>query len=92
MDQQASEDDPRGLIREAYAMDLNPSDARSVFLDWALGCDADRQRQAVERLLAHYALQFPDRAMTEVLKAALEDPPPAGRRGGARSRARERSK
>ena len=29
--------DPRGLIEEAYRMELGPEDCRTVFLDWALG-------------------------------------------------------
>ena len=29
--------DPRGLIYEAYRMDIGPEESRSIFLDWALG-------------------------------------------------------
>ena len=29
--------DPRGLIAEAYRMDIGPEDCRTIFLDWALG-------------------------------------------------------
>ena len=29
--------DPRGLIFEAYRMEIGPEDARTIFFDWALG-------------------------------------------------------
>ena len=33
--------DPRGLILEAYGMQLPPEDCRTIFLDWALGLPED---------------------------------------------------
>ena len=78
--------DPAGLVREAYAMPgLTPSECRSIFLDWALKHDGDTT-EAIEVLLARYG--DPAHPMTAVLRAALDRPDRAGRRGGAAGRRR----
>ena len=81
--------DPRGLILEAYRMDIGDKDARTIFLDWALG-DPGADPAAVAELLARYGARHPDHPMTAVLReAASGTPPPAsGRRGGPRARRR----
>lgn len=73
-------DDPRALIREAYAMELTPADARAIFLDWALGLPEGDGRGEIERLLARYRPGAPDHPMTRVLEEGLTPPRPRGRR------------
>ena len=51
--------DPRGLILEAYRMDLGPEDCRTVFLDWALGLPEGAGAAEIEALLAHYGAADP---------------------------------
>ena len=78
--------DPRGLIQEAFAMDLSAEDARTIFLDWALGPEAGPGAPAA--LLAHYADQHPGHPMTALLRdaAAAGAQAPPIRRGGRRKR------
>lgn len=80
--------DPRNLMREAYRIDgITIWDCRSIFLDWALGWPVDTDtRPKVELLLLHYGTDAPDHPMTQVLRAALETPPKAARRGGRKGR------
>jgi hypothetical protein len=78
--------DPRGLIHEAFAMDLAPEDARTIFLDWALGPEA-ADPAATASLLARYAPAAPDHPMATLLREAAAGTPSApARRGGARGR------
>lgn len=73
--------DPRGLIAEAYRMDLGPEDCRTVFFDWALGLPDPAGRDEIAALLAHYGPRHPDHPMTAVLREGLDRPePPPGRR------------
>ena len=84
-----TETDPKGLMREAYAIEgITPSECRSIFLDWALslpaGVDANG---AIDRILARPGLPE-DHPMTRILaegRARMESP---RRRGGWRSRPR----
>ncbi|MEO1639328.1 MAG: hypothetical protein AAFU41_08800 [Pseudomonadota bacterium] len=81
--------DPKGLIREAFAIEgISEGEARSIFLDWALGVPADRDTQAeVQRLLQHYTTSSAeDHPMLKVLRAALADKPAPRRRGGRAGR------
>lgn len=66
--------DPRGLIREAYAIaGLGAPECRSIFLDWALGLPADADAAgAVSALLAHYGPAHPAHPMTAVLREGAE--------------------
>ena len=61
-------DDPRALVAEAYAIDgLGPEDARTIFLDWALGLpDGTEPAGAAARLLAHHAAAPEDHPMTRL--------------------------
>ena len=81
--------DPKGLIRESYRMDgITLDECKSIFMDWALSMalGAD-DAAALNLLLAHYASGAdPDHPMTGVLRAALQTPPPAKRRGGRGAR------
>lgn len=74
--------DPRGLISEAYRMDLGPEDCRTIFFDWALGLPGSAGPAEIAALLAHYGPQHPDHPMTAVLREGLDrpSPPPARRR------------
>jgi hypothetical protein len=74
--------DPRGLIAEAYRMELSPAECRSIFLDWALGLPEGAAGPAeLAVLLAHYGARQPDHPMTAVLREGLDRPaPPPGRR------------
>lgn len=74
--------DPRGLIAEAYRMDLGPEDCRTIFLDWALGFPEAAGAAEVATLLAHYGARHPGHPMTAVLREGVERAasPPAGRR------------
>lgn len=67
-------DDPRGLIEDAYRMKLTPADARSIFLDWALGLPEGTGTAEIERLLARHGAEQPDHPMTSVLREGLEPP------------------
>ena len=82
--------DPKGLIHESYRIEgINPSQCRSIFLDWALsltpGLDS---REVLPQLLARYGDDHPDHPMTEVLRAGLVEMTSPRRRGGWRSRER----
>jgi len=76
--------DPRGLIFEAYRMQLGPADCRTIFLDWALGLPDGAGEAEIAALLAHYGAAHPDHPMTTVLRAGLAAPPPRRRRGRRR--------
>lgn len=74
--------DPRGVIFEAYRMEIGPEDCRSIFLDWALGLAGPVRAEDVAALLAHYGPRHPDHPMTAVLRAGLEPSPRRRRRRG----------
>lgn len=73
--------DPRGLIFEAYRMDVAPEDCRAILFDWALGLPDPAGRPEIEMLLNHYGTAHPDHPMTMVLREGLASAPPPGRRG-----------
>lgn len=79
--------DPRGLIYEAYRMEVGPQDCRTIFLDWALGRPDGATDADIRMLLDHYGGTAPDHPMTDVLREGLKrmDGPPR-RSGGARGR------
>lgn len=78
--------DPRGLIREAYRIEgIGAPECRAIFLDWALGAP-DAATAELSVLLDLYGAEAPEHPMTAVLRAALEKPPVAKRRGGRRGR------
>lgn len=79
--------DPRGLIMEAYRMDIGAQDCRTIFLDWALGLPEGAGEAEIAALLAHYGAARPDHPMTAVLREGIAAAATAaGRRGGARGR------
>ena len=73
--------DPRGLIAEAYRMELGPEDCRTIFFDWALGLAGPAGPEEIAALLAFYGPRYPEHPMTAVLREGLERPAPRpGRR------------
>lgn len=76
--------DPRGLIYEAYRMDVTPEDCRAILFDWALGLPGPAGRAEIEALLAHYGAAHPDHPMTDVLRGGLAAVPTPARRGRLR--------
>jgi hypothetical protein len=83
-------DDPKGLVREAYAIDgIGAAECRSILVDWALSLPAGADPvPAMARLLGRRA-DRPDHPMTRLLAEAVAAPaPPAGRRGGRAGRFR----
>ncbi|QQA44419.1 hypothetical protein [Pelagovum pacificum] len=81
-------DDPKGLIREAYAIEgIRDPECRSIFLDWYLSmAEGEDPRPAIERLLAKYGQGRDDHPMTLTLKEGLAAPPEPKRRGGRAGR------
>lgn len=87
MDKGGVPNDPRGLIFEAYRMEIGPEDCRAIFFDWALGLDGAVRPEDIRMLLDRYAASHPEHPMTAILHDALERAAePQGRRGGARGR------
>lgn len=81
-------DDPKGLVREAYAIDgITEADCRSIFLDWALSLPVGADPLPSVRVLLdrHGAEGHP---MTAVLRDALGAPATPRRRGGRAGRTR----
>jgi hypothetical protein len=84
-----SEDDPKGLIFEAFRMDIGKPECRSIFLDWALSLPVEQETgPALMRLSEAYGRSHPDHPMTEVLNEGLAGLQAPRRRGGWRSRPR----
>jgi hypothetical protein len=81
------EEDPKGLLREAYAIDgITAPECRSIFLDWALSVPEASVGAASARLCAHYSAIRPDHPMTAVLTEAVAPRPDPARRGGRAGR------
>ncbi|WP_108815978.1 hypothetical protein [Loktanella sp. Alg231-35] len=81
--------DPKGLIREAFAIEgIGAPECRSIFLDWALGVPPSKDAQdEVRKLLGHYLPQQPaEHPMIATLQAALKEAKPPRRRGGRQGR------
>lgn len=72
--------DPRGLIFEAYRMEIAPEEARAIFLDWALGAREPVGPAEIEVLLAAYGATQPEHPMTAVLREGLVGRPVPRRR------------
>lgn len=80
--------DPKGLVRESYAIEgITAPECRSIFLDWALSLKPGTDpAEAARALIAHYALDRPDHPMSAVLTAGLAPPATASRKGGRAAR------
>jgi hypothetical protein len=80
--------DPKGLIRESYAIPgITLGECRSIFIDWALSLAQDAPvPAALQAVIAHYGTANPDHPMTAVLHEGLTAPQPPIRRGGRAGR------
>ncbi|MBP7002357.1 hypothetical protein [Amaricoccus sp.] len=85
MARREAEVDPRGLIREAYRMEIGAAECRSILLDWALGLPSAGPAE-IALLLDLYGGENPDHPMTEVLREGLTPPGAPRRRGGRTGR------
>ncbi len=85
---QLAEADPKGLIRESYAIEgITAGECRSIFIDWALSLSVDAAvPQALKAVITHYASQFPAHPMSAVLHDGLAAPEAPRRRGGRAAR------
>jgi hypothetical protein len=85
---QLNEADPKGLIRESYAIEgITLGECRSIFVDWALSLPVDAaMMDALRSLIAHYALSRPDHPMSLVMNEGLTAPAQPKRRGGRAAR------
>ena len=87
---QLNEADPKGLVRESYAIEnITIYECRSIFVDWALSVASDRMPEALEVLIATYAEDRPDHPMSSVLREARTAPEAPRRRGGRAARVPE---
>ncbi len=83
-------DDPRGLIFEAYQLDLDAADCRTIFFDWALGHTGTVGPAEIANLLKTWEPQHPDHPMTAVLRDGLNRAADGPRRRGGASGHRSR--
>lgn len=88
-----SQADPKGLVRESYAIEgITLPECRSIFLDWALSLGPGAEtREALRVLIAAYGPANPGHPMTPVLEAGLATPSRPVRRGGRMGRAERRA-
>lgn len=81
--------DPKGLIRESYAIEgITADECRSILIDWALSLPVGGVNAAlIDTLLAKYAAKAqPDHPMTQLLKNARDPAAQPARRGGRAGR------
>ncbi|SDX50173.1 hypothetical protein [Roseicitreum antarcticum] len=81
--------DPKGLIRESYAIDaISAAQCRSILVDWALSLpEGVTQSAGLQQMLAVYGDAHPDHPMTALLREGLHAPLTSpGRRGGRAGR------
>ena len=64
--------DPRGLMHEAFAMDLGAEDCRTIFLDWMLGLPEGAGAAEIRAVLERYAPANPGHPMSAVLREGLD--------------------
>ncbi len=84
------ENDPKGLIFEAYQIEgITKPECRTIFLDWALSLPLDTDTgPAIRLMLSTYGKTAPDHPMTEVMHEGLNGMAAPRRRGGWKSRTR----
>ncbi len=82
------EADPKGLVRESYAIDgITLEECQSIIIDWALSLPVGlSMMDALRALIAHYALDRPDHPMSSVMNDGLTAPETPRRRGGRAAR------
>lgn len=78
-------DDPKGLIREIFRMEVGLAECRSLLVDWALSLPAGADTgAALARLLDRHGTA--DHPMVQVLRDGLGPAPAPVRRGGRAGR------
>lgn len=82
-----SPDDPRGLIAEAFEMDIGAQDCRSIFFDWALAEAGPDQMAKLDRLIDRFRGTHSDHPMFAVLIESKREGAATRRRGGHAARA-----
>lgn len=82
------EADPKGLVREAYAIEgITAGECRSIFLDWALSlAPGVGVQDALRCLIAEYGGRIDGHPMTPLLHDGLVSLSAAVRRGGRAAR------
>jgi hypothetical protein len=82
--------DPKGLIHESFQIEeINASECRSIFLDWALSLPPEQDTgKALHALVDRYAKHAPGHPMSVVLQEGMTTITAPKRRGGWRSRTR----
>ena len=90
MIRKGDENDPKGLILEAYRIDgITKAECRTIFLDWALSLpDGRAPATMLEALLKLYETANPAHPMTDILREGSQSIAKPGRRGGWRARTR----
>lgn len=80
--------DPKGLVRESYAIEgISLPECRSIFLDWALSLAGGTDpREAMRVLLSDYGPENAGHPMTQVLTDGLAPGTAPKRRGGRAAR------
>lgn len=80
--------DPKGLIRESYAIDgITLDECRSILIDWALSVPLGADTiAATQHLLAYHSAGRGDHPMTQLLTLALTQAANSTRRGGRAGR------
>ena len=80
--------DPKGLIRESYAIEaITAAECRSILIDWALSLPlGGNTATAAQVLLAHYGAGRDDHPMSQLLTEAMSQGARAKRRGGRAGR------
>ena len=75
MDKYSILSDPRGVIFEAYRIEgITGPDCRSIFLDWALGLNADLDPiLEINILYGAYSADNPNHPMNLVLQEGLKN-------------------
>ena len=65
--------DPKGLIRESYAIEgISAPECRSIFFDWALSlAGGTDEREAIRVLLAHYGAEAAGQAVKGAAKVGV---------------------
>ena len=83
--------DKSELILESYRIEgIQPSECRSIFLDWVLKLPAEiEQKAALKLLVATYGQPSPDHPMSAVLRDALGGSAKPARRGGRAARVQQ---
>lgn len=90
MTRKGDENDPKGLIFEAYRIEgITKAECRTIFLDWALSLPDGRVPvTTLEALLDRYEPLNPEHPMTGILREGRQSIAKPGRRGGWRGRTR----